>query len=187
MGNLLGLVIADNVCVCSDSDCSPQTNCEGRMPVMRAASPWGSSHANIPVFMIKKQDADSIQNFEMNHREDFLNAKMTFSIPSFGEPLEYKIATNVADQKSEAFLASFGPTAMALSKYTTFTPQYQFWTYECAGSCDLEACTNVGRYCPMLTEEDQVGKPKGKTIMQEILRRGCIWKEYGKQGSGKEW
>ena len=115
---------------------------------------------------------------------------MTFSVPDFETVLEYEIVTNLANPLSEAFLASFVSTAASLAPYTRFKPAYQFWSALSCGegsACNPEACTNMGRYCGTYSTLDEVGQPKGKDVVEEIFRRGCIWKEYGKDGFGKKW
>jgi len=143
-----GVLIADNVCLCSDEACLNQTSsptCEKVEPMM--ADDGSGSDITIPSFLVYKHDAEMFKdhivtkNQTMRVAMEFESAvspiapsststtasstKTTTNTNSKEEErpkVSYELWMSPTDAVSKDFLTKFGPIAKELGPYTNFTP-----------------------------------------------------------------
>ena len=128
-----------------------------------------------------KQDADLIK------KELLLNntvqAEMSWRFPSRGQRVEYELWSELTDPLSLKVLSSFKEVATSLGERAHFTPHFTLdpsRSYADDSMVDVQ-CTNHGRYCFDAAN-------RGTDMVTEILRRLCIWNEYGAEdGIGSKW
>lgn len=189
-----GVIIADNACLCSDSDCVAQSAtgaCETSEPIM--ADDGSGADISIPSFLIFKKDADLIKDeLKANHP---VQLEMSWSLPNPDDRVEYDLWSVPTDKISKTFMSSFKPLAKALGEHAYFTPHmyiYDGVRTHCLGN-DGEnycytLCTNNGRYCATDPDNDLDKGISGADVIKESLRRLCIWKHYGEtDGIGEVW
>jgi hypothetical protein len=186
-----GVLIADNVCQCSQPACLTPNNgmCEIAEPVM--GDDGSGADVTIPSFLIFKQDADPIKEEIM--KDQSIRIDMAFSVPAPDSRVEYDIWLSPMNPVSRPILETFKDGAVALGTKAFFTPHMYIYDGRRAG-CQLfgenqcfNLCTNNGRYCATDPDEDLDNGVSGADIVGESLRRICIWKKYGVDGIGKEW
>jgi hypothetical protein len=189
------VLIADNTCLCSDAVCIEQTSfdislCEAAEPIM--ADDGSGADITIPSFLIFKQDADPIKTVLRQNQQ--VRVEMKFSIPA-SDPnsrVTYDLWTSPVDVVSRPFQRSFQNAAVALG--AQFTPHMYVYDGVQAGcqgdrgedEC-LNLCTNSGKYCTNDPDEDIVRGSSGADVVEESLRRLCVWKVYGTDGIGVQW
>lgn len=116
-----------------------------------------------------------------------------FSVPAPDARVEYDLWTTPADPISKPFLKEFSIAAEALSEHAHFTPHefiYDGTLAHCDTGDDIYCeglCTNGGRYCASDPDGDLDSGISGSDVVQESLRRICIWNLYGKDGIGEAW
>jgi len=189
-----GVIIADNTCLCSDSECVANSNmptCETAEPIM--ADDGSGSDISIPSFLMFKRDADAVKTELLANRP--VQIEMAWALPSPDDRVEYDLWTVPTDVVSREFLKNFKDAAIALGEHAYFTPHmyiYDGVRSHCQGNdgenmC-YNLCTNNGRYCATDPDNDLERGISGADVVKESLRRICIWKHYGEQdGVGKEW
>lgn len=189
-----GVIIADNTCLCTAGDnchSDPGEECETREPIM--ADDGSGADISIPSFLMFKQDADPVKAELMaNH---VVRMEMAWALPNPDDRVEYELWTTPTDVVSREFQSQFKAAAVALDKHAYFTPHmyiYDGIKSGCQGSdgqnqC-YNLCTNNGRYCATDPDNDLDRGISGANVVEESLRRDCIWKIYGKDnGIGVEW
>jgi len=189
-----GVIIADNTCLCAAGDAchsDPGTDCETREPIM--ADDGSGADISIPSFLMFKEDADPIKAEAMaNHP---IRVEMAWSLPSPDDRVEYDFWSTPTDLVSKDFQKQFKDAAQALGDRAYFTPHmyiYDGIKSGCQGpdgenQC-YNLCTNNGRYCATDPDNDLDKGISGADVVEESLRRTCIWHEYGKEnGVGSEW
>jgi len=188
-----GVVIADNTCLCNDSECTAQNNgsCETTEPIM--ADDGSGADISIPSFLMFKRDADSVKAELTSNRP--VQIEMAWSLPSPDDRVEYDLWTVPTDSVSKDFLTTFKPVAEALGSHAYFTPHmyvYDGVRSHCQGNdgenfC-YNLCTNNGRYCATDPDNDLEHGISGADVVRESLRRLCIWNHYGStDGIGSVW
>jgi hypothetical protein len=186
-----GVLIADNVCQCSQTTCLTADNesCEVAEPIM--GDDGSGADVTIPSFLIFKQDADPIKEAIM--KDQHVRIEMSFSVPQPDARVEYDIWLSPIDKVSRPLVETFKEGAIALGKKAFFTPHMYIYDGIRAG-CQFAGenqcynlCTNNGKYCATDPDQDLDTGVSGAEIVGESLRRICIWKNYGKDGIGKEW
>jgi len=124
-----------------------------------------------------------------------VQVEMTWALPSPDDRVEYDLWTTPSDLVSRDFQKSFKDVATALGDRAYFTPHmyiYDGIKSGCQGpdgenQC-YNLCTNNGRYCATDPDNDLDKGISGADVVEESLRRTCIWHEYGKEnGVGSEW
>lgn len=189
-----GVVIADNTCLCSDTDCvsaNGEDVCQTAEPIM--ADDGSGQDISIPSFLMFKKDADAVKaELRANH---MVQIEMTWALPSPDDRVEYDLWTTPSDLVSRDFQKAFKDVAVALGDRAYFTPHmyvYDGIKSHCQGAdgenmC-FNLCTNNGRYCATDPDNDLDHGISGADVVRESLRRICIWKHYGESdGVGKEW
>eukprot|EP00977_Amphora_coffeiformis_P020668 scaffold8374_cov175-Amphora_coffeaeformis.AAC.107 len=186
-----GVLIADNTCLCSATDCQSNLPCEANEPIM--ADDGSGGDISIPSMLVYKQDADTFKEELMaNHP---IRLEMTWSLPTPDDRVEYEIWTVPSDPVSKDFLNTFKMISVTLDEKAYFTPHmyiYDGARSNCIGQnnenqCD-SLCTNNGRYCATDPDGDLDAGISGAQVVVESLRRLCIWEHYGrKNGVGMEW
>lgn len=148
---------------------------------------------SIPSFLMFKQDADLVKAEMMaNHA---VRIEMSWSLPSPDDRVEYELWTTPTDMISKDFLNTFKEAAVALGSRAYFTPQMYIYDGLRSGCQGLDGenecynlCTNNGRYCATDPDNDLDHGISGADVVQESLRRMCIWQHYGEDdGVGAEW
>uniref|UniRef100_A0A7S4RKI6 PA domain-containing protein n=1 Tax=Ditylum brightwellii TaxID=49249 RepID=A0A7S4RKI6_9STRA len=191
-----GVIIADNVCLCSDSDCvsanaGKELTCQTAEPIM--ADDGSGADISIPSFLMFKSDADLVKaELLANH---MVQIEMQWALPRPDDRVEYDLWSVPSDVMSREFLKSFKPYAVALGEHAYFTPNqyiYDGIRSHCQGSDGMNMCynlcTNNGRYCATDPDNDLDKGISGADVVKESLRRICIWKHYGESdGIGREW
>jgi hypothetical protein len=188
------VIIADNTCLCSDSDCMSQsgmTVCETQEPIM--ADDGSGSDISIPSFLMFKRDADKVKVEVKANRP--VQIEMKWNLPNPDDRVEYDLWTTPSDMVSRDFLKDFGKIAEALGDRAYFTPHmyiYDGIKSHCQGNSGenycYNLCTNNGRYCATDPDNDLEHGISGADVVKESLRRLCIWNMYGaSKGIGKEW
>jgi len=188
-----GVIIADNSCLCTAGDtCTNEGfDCEENEPIM--ADDGSGSDISIPSFLMYKQDADVIRDTLM--ADQMIQIQMSWSLPRPDDRVEYSLWTTPMETISRGFEQTFASAALALGESAYFTPHmyiYDGIKSNCQGAdgqnqC-ANLCTNSGRYCSTDPDNDLEGGISGADIVQESLRRICIWTVYGQEdGIGKNW
>jgi PA domain len=188
-----GVVIADNTCLCNDSECTANNGgaCETTEPIM--ADDGSGADISIPSFLMFKRDADAVKAELKANRP--VQIEMAWSLPNPDDRVEYDLWTVPSDSVSKDFLRSFKVVAEALDNRAYFTPHmyiYDGVRSHCQGNdgenfC-YNLCTNNGRYCATDPDNDLDHGISGADVIKESLRRLCIWKDYGAvDGVGSVW
>lgn len=187
-----GVLIADNTCLCSDSNCVSDLECEATEPIM--ADDGSGADISIPSMLIDKNDGDLFKKTLMANTQ--MQVELIWSLPTPDDRVEYDIWTVPSDTVSKEFLESFKKICIALDHRAFFTPH--FYIHDgarsgCIGqrgnddACD-SLCTNHGRYCATDPDGDLDKGVSGADVVHESLRRLCIWEHYGrKDGIGVRW
>jgi hypothetical protein len=195
--NALAVVVADNTCLCSSFECVDQNpdleTCETQGPIL--ADDGSGGDITIPSVLIFKQDVDPIikavlggENVQLElswtprpQVENFVNVEL-FSLPF----------------QDEFFLTEFRDVVLALGGSVVFTPHSYIYD-GIAANCYhggtgenvcYNLCTNNGRYCATDPDNDLNVGISGADIVEEALRRQCIWsiyKELDNDGCGEVW
>ena len=189
-----GVIIADSTCLCSVGDSchsDPGKDCEVREPIM--ADDGSGNDISIPSFLMFKQDADKVKaEMLANHP---VRIEMSWSLPSPDDRVEYELWTTPTDVISRDFVKTFKEAAVALGTRAYFTPQMYIYDGIKSGCQGMDGtnecynlCTNNGRYCATDPDNDLDHGISGADVVQESLRRMCIWQYYGQDdGVGAEW
>lgn len=189
-----GVIIADNVCLCSDTDCKAvngQLTCESTEPIM--ADDGSGADISIPSFLMFKHDADAVK--DQLKEDQPVQLEMSWSLPNPDDRVEYELWNSPTDDVSKQFLTEFKPLAKALGDRAYFTPHnyiYDGVKTRCQSSegenfC-YSLCTNSGKYCATDPDNDLDQGISGADVVRESLRRMCIWKHYGEEdGIGEVW
>jgi len=189
-----GVIIADSTCLCSAGDSchsDPGRDCEVREPIM--ADDGSGNDISIPSFLMFKQDADLVKAEMMaNHA---VRIEMSWSLPSPDDRVEYELWTTPTDIISRDFIRTFKEAAVALGSRAYFTPQMYIYDGIRSGCQGFDGenecynlCTNNGRYCATDPDNDLDNGISGADVVEESLRRMCIWQHYGvDDGVGAEW
>jgi len=182
------VIIADDVCLCSDGDsCSP-TNpgdpCQSGEPIM--ADDGSGTDISIPSFLMFKKDADQVKaQVKANNP---VQMEMAWNLPTPDDRVEYDLWTVPSDKVSQDFQKTFKTAAKALGSHAYFSPHmyiYDGVKSRCRGqdgqSMCYNLCTNHGRYCATDPDNDLDKGISGADVVTESLRRMCIWNHYGKE------
>lgn len=187
------VLIADNECQCNAVNCELGVSniCENQEPIM--ADDGSGSDISIPSFLVFKQDADKIK--EVLIKNSPVRIEMSFSVPNPDARVEYDLWTTPKDPISRDYLKSFKEASIALGAKAYFTPRNYIYDGIKAGCQDRQGtnqcfslCTNEGRYCATDPDDDMTSGISGADMVQESLRRACIWNLYGvEDGIGEIW
>jgi len=186
------VIIADNVCQCKHSKiCTLDkgTECEQREPLM--ADDGSGNDITIPTMLMFKQDGDKIKA-ELNQNKP-VRVEMSWSVPNPDNHVEYDLWSTVTDDKSMQFQIMWLKAQKALGNTAAFTPHYYIYDGIKARCRDSNGhnmcytlCTNEGRYCAIDPDNDMDYGVSGADVVEESLRRICIWQKYGNSGTGPE-
>ena len=189
------VLIADNTCLCNDTDCLSKTgversHCEPQEPIM--ADDGSGSDVSIPSFLMFKHDADAIKDAVTLGNQ--VRVEMKFAVPAPDSRVEYDLWTTPKDVLSRKFLQSFQDAAEALDKDAFFTPHMYVFDGVKAGCQNasganecMTLCTNQGKYCANDPDHDLATGVSGADVVTESLRSLCIWNIYGADGIGSQW
>ena len=181
----IAVVLADNSCYCFDEECASAKgakSCEMNEPnLLDDDDDRGGEEITIPTMLIFRNDVNAIK--DIVRRRQTVEIEMSWPLP---ETADYQLWTVPTDLQSKDFVSTFKTVAVALGDGAHFTPHMFVINGTEAGcvqsgqnSCS-SLCTNSGRYCSHGLQ--------GSTVVQESLRRLCIWKLYGEtDGVGVEW
>lgn len=185
-----GLIIADNLCLCSDQKCLNATGsddnfvpCENNEPIM--ADDGSGGDITIPAFLMFKVDANLIKE-EVKDRNGIVQVEMSWAMPNPDSKVEYELWTVPSEEVSKSFQMDWKDIAQKLGDHSSFTPHqyiYDGVKSRCHGAdgrnlC-LNLCTNNGRYCATDPDNDLEHGVSGAEVVTEALRRVCVWKYYG--------
>lgn len=184
------VVVADTMCLCSDSDCVPTAAdkpCEVFPPAL--ADDGSGGDISIRAILLAKQDADNLKRALKSNQDVTMN--LEWLPPAPDHSVHYDLFTLPSDETSYFFLSSFKIAVSALGDRAQFKPHMHIYdgiTAQCRGKnrCD-DMCTNHGRYCANPDPVFHAGIT-GSQIVTESLRRLCIWEHYGHgPRMGLEW
>lgn len=189
-----GVIIADTTCLCSDQDClkvNEKATCETAEPIM--ADDGSGADISVPAFLMFKHDADKVKDEVMQN--NIVQLEMAWALPSPDDRVEYDLWTVPTENLSKDFLTNFKGLASALGDRAYFTPHmfiYDGVKSGCMGKDGTNQCyslcTNNGRYCATDPDDNLDEGVSGADVVEESLRRICIWKHYGEtDGIGLEW
>ncbi|GAX24096.1 hypothetical protein FisN_9Hh348 [Fistulifera solaris] len=185
------VLIADNLCLCDDLDCihrNSNQQCRSTEPIM--ADDGSGGDISIPSFLMSKHDADLIKE-TVKSKSQMVQVEMAWKLPNVGDRVVYEIWDHPAEKVSMGFFRDFKVYAEALAGHASFTPNL-FLVDGSRSGCRsaagenmcLNLCTNQGRYCfPDPDNNIQTGS-SGADVVEETLRRLCIWDQYGSDGVG---
>jgi len=187
------VIIADNTCLCSAGDTcveEGETFCEAKEPIM--ADDGSGADVTIPSYLMFKQDADPIK--ETLKQDKIVRIRMSWALPRPDARVEYSLWTTPKEMNSRPLQKEFRHVAKALGKHAQFTPHMYIYDGITAGCQSLDGenqcytlCTNDGRYCATDPDDMLNEGISGANVVEESLRRICIWNEYGKDGIGELW
>jgi len=192
----VAVLIADNTCQCKHvgkdkGGCvqDPGTSCEEREPLM--ADDGSGTDITVPTMLMFKQDADPLK-VELETGKP-VRVEMSWSVPNPDDHVEYDLWSTVTDDKSQTFMKMWMDAQLALGDRAAFTPHYYIYDgvkAKCRDSNGLNLCytlcTNEGRYCAIDPDNDLDYGISGANVVEESLRRLCIWDIYGNSGTGPE-
>merc|ERR1712038_529358 len=187
-----GLIIADNLCLCSDARCLNSTDsasgfvqCENNEPIM--ADDGSGGDITIPAFLMFKVDADLIKE-EVKERDGLVQLEMSWAMPNPDSIVEYELWTVPSEEVSKPFQKEWKDVAKKLGDHSRFTPHqyiYDGVKSRCHGmdgrNLCLSLCTNNGRYCATDPDNDLEHGITGADVVTESLRRICVWNHYGQE------
>ena len=138
------------------------------------------SDVSIPSVVMVKEDADLIKDVLLVN--NMVQVELSWRLPR-GQRVEYMLWGNIKLETGLEVLSTFKDVAMSLGERAHFTPHYFLDDADVTIYDDDEIdtwCTNRGRYCFF--------DDTGERVVTEILRRLCIWNEYGAEdGIGLLW
>jgi len=188
------VVIADDKCLCDDTKCieadranddDPSSSCERTEPVMFDDGSGGD--ITIPTMLLSKHDADSIKNVLYDDSTGVVQMRMRWYLPGPDDRVEYELWSTPTDVAGREFVKEgWKDVAVGLGGGAYFTPRQYLWdgrkarcrTASGANMC-YSLCTNSGRYCALDPDRDMDNGISGANVVNESLRRICIWKNYG--------
>lgn len=190
------VVIADNTCLCSDTDTGDCVSfesggCEDSEPVMTTGSFGDGMDISIPSLLLSKKDADSIKAELLGNGT--VDIEISFELPT-SDYVNYELWIDItSDNWDGLVIESFKQLAVAFGNRTRFVPK--MYMYDGAssgcygeGSGCYNLCTNNGRYCAKDPDNDLMNGVSGSDVVRENLRITCIWKVYGEaDGIGEKW
>jgi len=192
-------IIADNLCLCSDVACLNSTGitdgfvqCENTEPIM--ADDGSGGDISISTFLMFKTDADKIKT-ELKDRDNIVQLEMSWALPHPDNKVEYELWTVPSEEVSKPFQKEWKNVAQKLGANSRFTPHqfiYDGVRTRCHGAdgrnlC-FNLCTNNGRYCATDPDNDLENGITGAEVVNESLRRICVWKYYGQEdGLGEKY
>ena len=170
------LVVADNVCLCADTLCQSAA-CQDVEPLM--PDDGSGQEVIIPAILVVKQDADEIKTYLQN-QGTAIQAQLEYTIPDPDERVEWSLWTTSVDDVATKFIMAFQDTVEALGDHQFFTPHF-FTNNGTELGCDKMdcGCTNEGRYCAPDPDGTYDQGISGANVVEENLRRACIWQKYG--------
>jgi len=188
-----GLLIADNLCLCSDLECMNQTDsngnsilsdCEQTEPIM--ADDGSGGDVTIPAFLMFKVDAKLI--IDEVKRDSPVQVEMSWDVPHPDTKVQYELWTVPSEEVSKDFQKHWKDAAVAMGEKLYFTPRQYIYdgiksrcqTGDHQNIC-FNLCTNSGRYCATDPDNDLEHGITGAQVVKESLRRICVWKHYGQQ------
>jgi len=189
-----GVIIADTKCLCSDAEClevNDAAECQTAEPIM--ADDGSGSDISVPAFLMFKHDADKVKDQVM--QDNIVQVEMAWALPSPDDRVEYDLWTIPTEGVSLEFLKQFKDISEALGDRAYFTPHMYIYDGVKSGCVGKDGtnqcytlCTNNGRYCSIDPDDNLDEGISGADVVEESLRRVCIWKHYGEEdGVGLEW
>mmetsp|Transcript_29560 Transcript_29560/g.35151 ORF Transcript_29560/g.35151 Transcript_29560/m.35151 type:complete len:511 (-) Transcript_29560:225-1757(-) len=189
----VAVIIADNTCQCKHvkDGCQLEegTLCEEREPLM--ADDGSGTDITVPTMLMFKQDADPIK--AALDKGAPVRMEMSWSVPNPDDHVEYDLWSTVTDSKSNTFQKMWMDAQLKLGGSAAFTPHYYIYDGVKARCRDgngvnlcYTLCTNEGRYCAIDPDNDLDYGISGANVVEETLRRLCIWDIYGNDGTGPE-
>lgn len=189
-----GLIIADNLCLCSDTECLKAASsdsednggfiqCENNEPIM--ADDGSGGDVTIPAFLMFKVDADAVKKEVKSG--GVVQVEMSWSMPQPDSTVEYELWTVPSEGISKQFQMEWKDISKSLKDKARFTPHqyiYDGIKNRCHGdgkNLCLNLCTNNGRYCATDPDNDLEHGISGAEVVTEALRRICVWKYYGQE------
>lgn len=182
-----GLLIADNICLCSDRACMDMTSgqftpCQENEPIM--ADDGSGGDITIPTFLLFKSDANEIK--KVLEADQPVQIEMSWSLPHPDSKVNYELWTVPSDTISKDFQKKWKNIAVKMGNKLYFTPRQYIYdgiksrcqTSDGTNMC-FNLCTNNGRYCATDPDNDLEHGTTGAEVVTEALRRICIWKHYG--------
>ena len=184
------MIVADNTCLCNDAECISHSDNAPCAPGEAIVADDGSGgDISIPTMLMFKSDADAIK--EVVRSNQVVQMQMSWSLSSHDDRAEYQLWTTPTDVVARDFLLSFKDVAVALGNRAYFTPQMSLLDGKKMGCAEINndhcagLCTNYGRYCASEPADSSIS---GAEVVEETLRRLCIWRAYGDaNGIGIEW
>eukprot|EP00592_Proboscia_alata_P006849 CAMPEP_0194358108 /NCGR_PEP_ID=MMETSP0174-20130528/5440_1 /TAXON_ID=216777 /ORGANISM="Proboscia alata, Strain PI-D3" /LENGTH=831 /DNA_ID=CAMNT_0039128345 /DNA_START=100 /DNA_END=2595 /DNA_ORIENTATION=+ len=190
------VVIADNTCLCSDTDTGNCVSvggggCEVIGPVMAAGGLGDGMDISIPSLLLTKKDADSIKAELLGN--DTVDIEISFELPT-SDYVNYEMWIDItSDIWNGLVIENFKSLVVAFGNRTRFVPKMYIYDGASSGcygegsNCD-NLCTNNGRYCASDPDNDLSYGVSGSDVVRENLRITCIWKVYGEaDGIGEKW
>jgi hypothetical protein len=197
------LIIADVKCMCGDQEClanqldqGGDTSCQKNMPVM--ADDGTGSDIVIPTVLMWTMDANPIKEVLVRKEPVFMELSWPVDPVPAGSKVEYELWSTPFDYNAKDFQTTWRDTVDKFEERTVFTPH--LYIYDgIKGGCRNETepnnprnlchsmCSNVGRYCVIDPDGDLDSGITGQDVIEESLRRLCIWEHYGKDGVGIEY
>ena len=193
-------LIADQQCVCGRPNCRPLypgQACQSSPDAAGETNSRGmSSHIHIPSMWIHKEDGDAMKDAVVQN--EVVRIEMGFPMPHPDDQVEYSFWTIPSHREGMDFLQHFSKVANALQGRARLTPHVSLvdgialgcrsrGEEEGVNVCSSWKCVNQGRYCAT-AGRDFTDWISGASVVQESLRRICIWDHYGAaDGLGAEW
>lgn len=186
------ILIADNTCQCKNLDvCTLDegTTCKGYGAFM--SDDGSGTDITIAAMLMFKQDADPIK--DALKKGTTVRVKMSWPVPNPNDHVELDLWTRLPDADSTDFQIMWMGVQRRFGGTVAFTPHYYIYNgiqAKCRTTygkkiCD-SLCTNEGRYCAVDPDEGLDHGISGVNIVEESLRRLCIWDIYENDGTGPE-
>jgi len=186
-----GVIIADNVCLCTDAVCLNATAaetdeffipCEQTEPIM--ADDGSGGDITVPAFLMTKHDSMDVK--ELLFDDQYVQLEMSWNVPHPDNIVKYELWTVPSEHVSEEFQSNWKIISQKFENHVRFTPRqyiYDGVKTHCHGTngqnmCST-MCTNSGRYCAMDPDNVLNSGISGADVVVESLRRICIWSHFG--------
>ena len=197
------LIIADSKCLCDDDAClsmqvdkGGDTSCQKTMPLM--SDDGTASDILIPTVLMSTMDSLLIKEVLVRNEPVYMQLSWPVNPVPIGAKVDYELWTTPFDFAAYDFQETWKDIVESLDERTSFTPH--LFIYDgISGGCRNETdpgnprnlchsmCSNVGRYCVVDPDGDLDRGISGRDVIEESLRRLCIWEHYGKDGVGIEY
>lgn len=188
----VAFVLAHDSCRCSDKPCTDKYGADGCTDEAEELmlNDGSAGDISIPSFLLYKVVANAVIDEVKKQQPVLMELTWGLKQPNVDTPpVHYSLWTTAHDPVLDIeTYHNFKTISKALEPHAIFEPRFSIINgalFNCKdsvdGPCD-HLCTNHGRYCAVHAWE-----LSGHAVVNETLRRLCIWQHHGGKDSHKYW